>query len=101
MLVKLIANDSMKCHREDQDMHEFDLTESRHFQLKEFLLFLRCCKGKLPPGEICVGPGIPEIGGAMCASGSCVERFPWWVMLIYPPSAISKPDFLYSFMLIL
>merc|ERR1712241_1375725 len=50
---------------------------------------LLCCAAKLPTGEICVGPGIPEIGGAMCASGSCVERFPWWVMLLYPPSAIS------------
>ena len=80
------------------------LTEYRHFRIQVFLLinsFHRCCAAKLPTGEICVGPGIPEIGGAMCASGSCVERFPWWVMLLYPPSAISKPSFLYGVMLLL
>ena len=49
-------------------------------------LYLRCCKDKEPKGEICI---IGDVGNEMCASGNCGERFPWWFMLIYPPSAIS------------
>ena len=56
------------------------------------ILPLSCCKDKEPKGEICI---IGDVGNEMCASGSCGERFPWWFMLIYPPSAISIKRGLY------
>merc|ERR1712117_327301 len=48
----------------------------------------QCCFPKVPNGGPCPMPGI---GGAICQSGNCVERFPFWKIFLWPPAALSWP----------
>merc|ERR1712117_448389 len=47
-----------------------------------------CGFSKVPNGGPCPMPGI---GGAICQSGNCVERFPFWKIFLWPPAALSWP----------
>ena len=49
-------------------------------------LHFRCCFPKVPNGGPCPMPGI----GAICQSGNCVERFPFWKIFLWPPAALCK-----------
>merc|ERR1711983_659134 len=47
----------------------------------------QCCFPKVPNGGPCPLPGI---GGAICQSGNCGERFPFWKIFLWPPAALSE-----------
>ena len=49
-------------------------------------LHFRCCFPKVPNGGPCPMPGM----GAICQSGNCVERFPFWKIFLWPPAALCK-----------
>ena len=54
----------------------------------------RCCEDKLPAGSEC----LLTLGGFMCQSGVCAERFFWWQVIFWPIALTSKLSLPLSYM---